>query len=139
MEYIYATLTLNELGEELNEDNITAVLETAGADVTESRVKAIVAALEDVDLDELEHESGVPPAQPPDPDGPGDTDSDREPTDEAAPAADRDAMPTDEGGENTPESSPAEKPQGEPAGTDDTEHQPADAGRATSAGATEEQ
>lgn len=66
MEYIYATLTLNELNQELNEENITAVLEAAGSDVIESRVKAIVAALEDVDLDELGAESGIAPAPTPD-------------------------------------------------------------------------
>lgn len=65
MEYVYATLTLNELGQELNEENITAVLDAAGADVVESRVKAIVAALEDVDLDELGTDAGIPPASPP--------------------------------------------------------------------------
>ena len=57
MEYIYATLTLNELDQELNQENITAVLEAAGADVIESRVKAIVAALEDVDLEGLEFDA----------------------------------------------------------------------------------
>lgn len=66
MEYIYATLTLNELGEELNQENITAVLEAAGSDVIESRVKAIVAALEDVDLDDIGTEAGIPPAPTPD-------------------------------------------------------------------------
>lgn len=65
MEYIYATLTLNELNQELNQENITAVLEAAGSDVIESRVKAIVAALEDVDLDELGTESGIAPAPAP--------------------------------------------------------------------------
>lgn len=65
MEYVYATLTLNELGQELNEANITTVLEAAGADVVESRVKAIVAALEGVDLDELGLEAGIAPVAPP--------------------------------------------------------------------------
>jgi len=31
MEYVYAALILNESGEEINEDNVTAVLESAGA------------------------------------------------------------------------------------------------------------
>jgi len=52
MEYVYAALILHETDEELNEDNLTAVLESAGADVEESRVKALVAALEDVDIEE---------------------------------------------------------------------------------------
>lgn len=59
MEYIYATLTLSELDRELNQENITAVLEAAGADVIESRVKAIVAALEDVELEEIGFDSGA--------------------------------------------------------------------------------
>lgn len=50
MEYAYATLLLHETGEELNESNLTAVIEAAGGQVMESRVKALVAALEDIDL-----------------------------------------------------------------------------------------
>lgn len=52
MEYEYAALILNEAGEELNEENITRVLEAANVDVEESRVKALVAALEDVDIED---------------------------------------------------------------------------------------
>ena len=63
MEYVYAALILNETGEELNEDNITAVLDAAGVDVEESRVKALVAALEDVDIEEaIETAAAVPAA-----------------------------------------------------------------------------
>ena len=63
MEYVYAALILNEAGEELNEDNITAVLEAAGVDVEQSRVKALVAALEDVDIEEaIETAAAVPAA-----------------------------------------------------------------------------
>ncbi len=52
MEYVYAALILNEAEEEINEENLTDVLEAAGVDVEESRVKALVAALEDVDIDD---------------------------------------------------------------------------------------
>lgn len=53
MKYTYATLILNETGAEINERNLTAVLEAADAtDISSSRIKALVAALEDVDLDE---------------------------------------------------------------------------------------
>jgi large subunit ribosomal protein L12 len=62
MEYVYAALILNESGEELNEDNITAVLEAAGVDVEESRVKALVAALEDVDIEEAIETAAAAPA-----------------------------------------------------------------------------
>jgi len=63
MEYVYAALILNETDEEINEDNVTAVLEAAGVDVEESRVKALVAALEDVDIEEaIETAAAVPAA-----------------------------------------------------------------------------
>jgi large subunit ribosomal protein L12 len=63
MEYVYAALILHESGEEINEDNLTGVLEAAGVDVEESRVKALVAALEDVDIEEaIETAAAVPAA-----------------------------------------------------------------------------
>jgi len=61
MEYVYAALILNESGEEINEDNLTDVLDAAGVDVEESRVKALVAALEDVDIDEAVEEAAAAP------------------------------------------------------------------------------
>ncbi|MEF8856162.1 MAG: 50S ribosomal protein P1 [Haloplanus sp.] len=63
MEYVYAALILHETDEEINEDNLTGVLEAAGVDVEESRVKALVAALEDVDVNEaIETAAAVPAA-----------------------------------------------------------------------------
>jgi len=53
MEYVYAAAILHELNQEINEANMKAVLEAAGADVSESRVKALIAALEGVDLDQI--------------------------------------------------------------------------------------
>ncbi|WP_200530950.1 50S ribosomal protein P1 [Halorubrum sp. LN27] len=62
MEYVYAALILNETGEEINEENVTGVLEAAGVDVEESRVKALVAALEDVDIEEAIETAAAAPA-----------------------------------------------------------------------------
>ncbi|GAA0658114.1 50S ribosomal protein P1 [Salarchaeum japonicum] len=62
MEYVYAALILNESGEEINEDNLTSVLDAAGVDVEESRVKALVAALEDVDIEEAIETAAAAPA-----------------------------------------------------------------------------
>lgn len=62
MEYIYAALTLNETGAEITEDNVTEVLEAAGVDVEEARVKALVAALEDVDVEEAIETAAAAPA-----------------------------------------------------------------------------
>lgn len=53
MQYAYATCILSEANREINEENLTAVLEAAGCTVQESRVKAIVAALEGVDVEEV--------------------------------------------------------------------------------------
>jgi len=52
MEYIYAALLLHNAGKAITEDAITAVLQAAGIEVNESRVKALVAALEGVDIEE---------------------------------------------------------------------------------------
>ena len=62
MEYVYAALILNESGAEINEENLTGVLESAGVDVEESRVKALIAALEDVDIDEAVEQAAAVPA-----------------------------------------------------------------------------
>jgi len=62
MEYVYAALILNESGAEINETHLTDVLEAAGVDVEQSRVKALVAALEDVDIDEAANEAAAVPA-----------------------------------------------------------------------------
>ena len=62
MEYVYAALILNETGTEINEDNLTDVLDAAGVDVEESRVKALVAALEDIDIEDAVAEAAAVPA-----------------------------------------------------------------------------
>ena len=62
MEYVYAALILHETDEEINEDNLTGVLEAAGVDVEESRVKALVAALEDVDIEDAIATAAAVPA-----------------------------------------------------------------------------
>jgi len=62
MEYVYAALILNETDAEINEANLTDVLEAAGVDVEESRVKALVAALEDVDIDDAVEQAAAVPA-----------------------------------------------------------------------------
>lgn len=53
MNYAYATLMLSESDEEINEQNLTAVLEASGTAFEASRVKAIVAAMEDIDVDDV--------------------------------------------------------------------------------------
>jgi len=52
MEYIYAAMLLHKAGKPIDEDNITKVLEAAGIQIDQARVKALVAALSEVDIDE---------------------------------------------------------------------------------------
>jgi large subunit ribosomal protein L12 len=52
MEYVYAALLLHKQKKEINEANITNVIKASGAEVNEAQVKALVAALSDVNIDE---------------------------------------------------------------------------------------
>ncbi|WP_410510383.1 50S ribosomal protein P1 [Methanosarcina hadiensis] len=52
MEYIYAALLLHNAGKAITEEAISAVLQAAGIEVNEARAKALVAALEGVDIEE---------------------------------------------------------------------------------------
>ncbi|HLC88948.1 MAG TPA: 50S ribosomal protein P1 [Candidatus Nanoarchaeia archaeon] len=52
MEYIYAAMLLHKAGKKVTTDAVKAVLSAAGVQVDEARVKALVAALEGVDIDE---------------------------------------------------------------------------------------
>jgi large subunit ribosomal protein L12 len=52
MEYMYAAMLLHSAGKEISEDAIKNTLTAAGISADSSRVKALVAALADVDIDE---------------------------------------------------------------------------------------
>jgi large subunit ribosomal protein L12 len=52
MEYVYAAMLLHKAGKEINEENITQVLTSAGINVDAVRVKALVASLAEVNIDE---------------------------------------------------------------------------------------
>ncbi|NOZ82458.1 MAG: 50S ribosomal protein P1 [Euryarchaeota archaeon] len=52
MEYIYAAMLLHSAGKEINEQNLRSVLEASSVQVDEARLKALVAALEEVDIEE---------------------------------------------------------------------------------------
>ena len=52
MEYIYAALMLHKLQKEVTEENVTSVVKATGAEVNEAQVKALVASLADVNIEE---------------------------------------------------------------------------------------
>jgi large subunit ribosomal protein L12 len=52
MENIYAAMLLHKAGKEINEDSVTKVLTAAGLTVDPIQVKALVASLSEVNIDE---------------------------------------------------------------------------------------
>jgi large subunit ribosomal protein L12 len=52
MEYVYAALLLHKLQKEVNEANISSVVKASGADVNDAQVKALVAALADINIED---------------------------------------------------------------------------------------
>jgi large subunit ribosomal protein L12 len=52
MENIYAAMLLHKAGKEINEASVTKVLEAAGITVEAMQVKALVASLSEVNIDE---------------------------------------------------------------------------------------
>jgi len=62
MEYIYAALLLHKAGKAIKEENVKAVLTAAGITVDDSRAKALVAALDGVNIDEAISKAAAAPA-----------------------------------------------------------------------------
>jgi large subunit ribosomal protein L12 len=52
MEYVYAAMLLHKAGKEINEENLTQVLKAAGINADAARVKALVASLTEVNIEE---------------------------------------------------------------------------------------
>ncbi len=52
MKYVYAAMLLHSSGQKISEDSVKKVLTAAGIDVDEARVKALVAAISEVNIDE---------------------------------------------------------------------------------------
>jgi large subunit ribosomal protein L12 len=52
MEYVYAALLLHKLKQDITEDNITNVIKATGSSPDAVRIKALVAALGDVNIED---------------------------------------------------------------------------------------
>lgn len=90
MELVYAALTLHEAGKEVTEDNLEAIVDAADLDVDDSEIAALVAALEDVDIEEA-MEAQVATGGGAAPSGGSDASTEEESDDEEADEADEES------------------------------------------------
>jgi large subunit ribosomal protein L12 len=62
LEYVYTALLLHSAKQEINEGNIKKVLEASGIKADDAKIKALVSALEGVNIDEVIKQTAVPVA-----------------------------------------------------------------------------
>ncbi len=62
MEYVYSAMLLHSVGKEINEANVEGLLTAAGAKTDKARIKALVSALDGVDIEEAMNTSIALPA-----------------------------------------------------------------------------
>jgi large subunit ribosomal protein L12 len=62
MEYVYAALLLHKAGQKMSAKNMEAVLTAAGVKPDKGRIKALLAALEGVDIDDALKSAAMPMA-----------------------------------------------------------------------------
>ncbi len=68
MEYIYTAMLLHSAGQKITEENIEKVLKAANIEADPTRIKALAATLEGVDIDEAISKSfAMPSVQAPPP------------------------------------------------------------------------
>lgn len=65
MEYIYSAMLLHSAGQKITEEHVKKVLTAAGVKADEGRIKALVASLEGVNIDEAIKTAAVPVAAAP--------------------------------------------------------------------------
>lgn len=63
MQLIHCALLLNKAGKEINESNVKKVLEAAGIHEDDAKIKALVSALEGVNIEDVIKEASVIPIQ----------------------------------------------------------------------------
>jgi large subunit ribosomal protein L12 len=59
MEYVYAAMLLHSAKKEVNESAVSSVLKAAGVEADASRVKALIASLKDISIDEAIEKAAV--------------------------------------------------------------------------------
>ncbi|MCP8307816.1 MAG: 50S ribosomal protein P1 [archaeon] len=64
MEYVYAALLLYKLDKKINEESVKKVIKAAGVEPDEVKVKALVSALSEINIDEALKSAFTPIAPP---------------------------------------------------------------------------
>ena len=59
MEYVYAAMLLHSAKKEISEAHVKKVLEAAGVSADEARIKALVASLKDINIDDAISKAAV--------------------------------------------------------------------------------
>lgn len=62
MEYIYGALLLHSAGKEINEKNLKKIIKATGEKAEDGQIKSLVAALEDVKIEEVIKKATAAPA-----------------------------------------------------------------------------
>ncbi|MFZ2071185.1 MAG: 50S ribosomal protein P1 [Halobacteriota archaeon] len=52
MEYVYAALLLHNSGKEITEDSVSAIMDAAGIEADKGKIKGLISALREVNIDE---------------------------------------------------------------------------------------
>lgn len=64
MEYVYAAMLLHKTGHKIDEEALNKVLQAAGASPNQARARALISALEGVDIDAAIKEAATVQAAP---------------------------------------------------------------------------
>ena len=65
MEYVYAALLLHSAKQQVNEDNVAKVVGASGMQVDQAKIKALVSALQGVNIDDAIKQAAMPVAAVP--------------------------------------------------------------------------
>ena len=75
---VYGALLLHKAGKEINEGNLKRILEAAGAKVDDMKLKALVASLDDINIEDAIKQAAVAPVSASAPVGSGEKKSSEE-------------------------------------------------------------
>ncbi|MBT4192328.1 MAG: 50S ribosomal protein P1 [Candidatus Diapherotrites archaeon] len=65
MEYVYAAMLLHKSGKDVDEAGVEGILKAAGVEFDNAKVKAMVAAIKNINIDEAIEKAAVAPAAAP--------------------------------------------------------------------------